>query len=236
MQAQVAVTVYDVPNPIHNQARPSRSTGRLWMHSEVVHRWATVARFTAVRSVRLATMRRLPATEHCMATSPRRQVLLTLLLLSLAAHGVLFPASVSADAEPRFVWPLDPRPALINPFDPPEHDWLPGHRGVDLGGRTGETVRAAGAGIVVFAGMVAGRPVVSIDHPNGVRTTYEPVEGVVQAGRRVQRGEAIGRLIPGHADCSTPCLHWGVRRGTDYLDPLGLIRITPIRLLPLEPA
>ncbi|MEU5840320.1 M23 family metallopeptidase [Rhodococcus sp. NPDC047139] len=144
------------------------------------------------------------------------------------------PGTGSADAE-RFGWPLDPRPTVTRQFAPPEHDWLPGHRGVDLEARTGQTVAAAGDGIVAFAGTVAGKPVVSVDHPGGLRTTYEPVAATVAAGRRVTKGDPIGTVVGGHEGCpSAACLHWGLRRSRDdYLDPLPLVRRPVIRLLPV---
>ncbi|RVW04297.1 murein hydrolase activator EnvC family protein [Rhodococcus xishaensis] len=130
-------------------------------------------------------------------------------------------------------WPLRPRPRVVRSFDKPARNWLPGHRGVDLAATPGQPVLAAGAGTVVFAGAVAGRPVVSVDHPGGLRTTYEPVEPSVTAGRRVGRGALLGTVIVGHPKCAaTACLHWGLRRDRDYLDPLPLVRAVPIRLLP----
>jgi murein DD-endopeptidase MepM/ murein hydrolase activator NlpD len=88
---------------------------------------------------------------------------------------------------------------------------------------------------VVFAGLVAGRPVVSIDHLGGLRTTYEPVSPSVSAGDLVAKGQLIGTLAPGHGGCpAAACLHWGARRGTDYLDPLGLLALGEVRLLPWE--
>jgi murein DD-endopeptidase MepM/ murein hydrolase activator NlpD len=104
---------------------------------------------------------------------------------------------------------------------------------VDLRGSPGAPVLAAGDGVVVFAGMVAGRPVVSIDHANGLRTTYEPVDPSVGAGSRVLRGAPIGTLLSSHPGCpAEACLHWGLRRGESYLDPLGLLRPLRVRLLP----
>ncbi|RVW03775.1 M23 family metallopeptidase [Rhodococcus spongiicola] len=130
-------------------------------------------------------------------------------------------------------WPLHPRPRVVRSFDKPAQNWLPGHRGVDLAAAPGQRVLAAGAGTVVFAGAVAGRPVVSVDHPGGLRTTYEPVEPSVTAGRRVGRGDLLGTVIVGHPECAaTACLHWGLRRDREYLDPLPLVRAVPIRLLP----
>jgi murein DD-endopeptidase MepM/ murein hydrolase activator NlpD len=119
-------------------------------------------------------------------------------------------------------------------FDPPAGGYGAGHRGVDLAGAPGEPVLAAGAGVVLFAGMVAGRPVISIGHTNGLRTTYEPVDPSVAAGQLVARGSPIGTVTTGHAGCpAAACLHWGLRRGDVYLDPLGLLHPPRIRLLPL---
>ncbi|ORI18353.1 M23 family metallopeptidase [Rhodococcus sp. 1168] len=149
------------------------------------------------------------------------------------AEGSLAGASPQT-ASQAFHWPLSPRPTVVTVFDPPEHDWLPGHRGVDLAGSSSQAVRAAGPGTVVFAGRVAGKPVVSIDHPGGLRTTYEPVTASVHAGMRVRASEVVGTLEPGHPSCTDTCLHWGVRRGREYLDPLALVHFTPIRLKPLH--
>ncbi|WP_308166704.1 M23 family metallopeptidase [Nocardia albiluteola] len=134
-----------------------------------------------------------------------------------------------------FGWPLRPRPPVVRRFDIPPHDWLPGHRGVDLGGVARQPVLASGNGVVAFEGEVAGKPVVSVDHPGGLRTTYEPVRASVPVGHRVVRGEVLGALEPGHPGCSTACLHWGLRRGREYLDPLGLIHFAPLRLKPVRP-
>lgn len=106
---------------------------------------------------------------------------------------------------------------------------------MDLAGTNGAPVLAAGAGTVMFAGQVAGRGVISIDHPGGLRTTYEPVSPSVTAGDLVAQGQQIGTLVPGHPGCpSAVCLHWGARRGTDYLDPLHLLGLSRVRLLPWE--
>jgi murein DD-endopeptidase MepM/ murein hydrolase activator NlpD len=126
---------------------------------------------------------------------------------------------------------------VTRPFDPPPRPWLPGHRGVDLAGSPGTLVLAAGPGVVAFAGSVAGVGVVSVDHPGGLRTTYEPVSPLVTAGARVEAGQPIGLLLPGHEGCPVDaCLHWGLRRGSDYLDPLLLLRRARMRLYPVNVA
>ena len=87
---------------------------------------------------------------------------------------------------------------------------------------------AAGSGVVVFAGMVAGQPIGGIDHPDGLRTTYEPVQPSVAGGQVVARGSPVGTLLAGHGGCpSEACLHWGLRRGETYLDPMALLRPRP---------
>jgi len=141
----------------------------------------------------------------------------------------------------RLQWPLRPGvPVVCRSFDAPVPDWQPGHRGVDLIGVPGQPVYAAEAGTVVFAGLLAGRPVVSVAHPGGLRTSYEPVEATVQAGQLVGSASALGRLATGHAGCPTAaCLHWGAMWGPAaravYVDPLGLLVSTPVRLKPLNP-
>ncbi|MBJ7287438.1 MAG: M23 family metallopeptidase [Williamsia sp.] len=116
---------------------------------------------------------------------------------------------------------------------------MSGHRGVDLTSAAEAVVRSAGDGVVNFAGEVAGKQVVSVRHPDGVLTTYEPVEPLVAAGAPVARGDALGILVTGHAGCAGVCLHWGARRGAGsgarYLDPLALLGVVRVRLKPLQP-
>ncbi|OBK72413.1 M23 family metallopeptidase [Mycobacterium sp. 1274761.0] len=139
----------------------------------------------------------------------------------------------------RLGWPLRPRPAVVRAFDAPTPNWQRGHRGVDLVGVPGQAVYSAGPGTVVFAGNLAGRPVVSMAHPGGLRTSYEPVIPSVRAGQLVAAGSPLGELIAGHQGCAaSACLHWGAMWGpaadADYVDPLGLLDTTPIRLKPLH--
>lgn len=144
-----------------------------------------------------------------------------------------------ADEEPRGEWPLRPPPEVIERFDPPDSPYGAGHRGVDLLGRVGQTVHAALAGTVTFAGMLAGRGVVVVNH-GATRTTYEPVTASLTVGTTVAAGAPIGTLqLPGSHCFPRACLHWGWIDGETYLDPLRLVGLGPVRLLPLwraEPA
>lgn len=149
------------------------------------------------------------------------------------AVPVIAGAPPAERLEQSYRWPLDGEPRVTRRFNPPPRRWLPGHRGVDLAGTPGAVVHAAGAGVVHFAGPVAGRGVVSVNHPGGLRTTYEPVTPLVAAGDPVTAGDPIGLLVAGHAGCATEaCLHWGLRRGDHYLDPLSLLGLGWVRLFP----
>ena len=100
-------------------------------------------------------------------------------------------------------------------------------------GSPGQPVRAAMGGRITFAGSLAGRGVVVVDH-GATRTTYEPVDATVSVGDTVAAGDRIGRLQLGGSHCyPAACLHWGWRDGDTYLDPLTLVGAGPVRLLPL---
>lgn len=158
---------------------------------------------------------------------------LALLIAVLAA--VLAPVAAHASPpDPVGVWPLVPEPEVVRGFDPPDDPWGAGHRGVDLLGSPGQPVRSALPGTVSWAGVLAGRGVVVVDH-GWTRTTYEPVDATVPVGTRVGAGDRIGRLSAVGSHClPRACLHWGWIRGADeYLDPLRLVGAGPVRLLPL---
>lgn len=151
-----------------------------------------------------------------------------------ARYPVLSAAAERMPAQPSWEWPLAPRPGVLRAFDPPDKPWMSGHRGVDLGAaHDGVPVTTPESGTVSFAGVVVDRPVITIDHGNGLRSSFEPVAGTLRAGDKVSKGDTIGTLLPGH--CGTrPCVHWGVRRGEEYLNPLGFVMdIRPSVLLPL---
>ena len=126
-------------------------------------------------------------------------------------------------------WPTGSPAEVLRRFSEPRQRWSPGHRGVDLAAEPGAEVRAPAAGTVAFAGFVAGRPVLSVLHGSGARTTYEPVDAHVAAGARVDRGDLLGNVAAEPAHCDRSCLHWGVRLGRDhYVDPLSLLAVEPV--------
>ncbi|MGW1545182.1 murein hydrolase activator EnvC family protein [Streptomyces sp. NPDC002309] len=139
-------------------------------------------------------------------------------------------------------WPVGVRPPILRGWEPPATRYSSGHRGVDLQAPPGTPVRAVAPGRVFYAGRVAGKGVVSLDLTGTgdppLRTTYQPVHASVREGEEVAAGEVIGATEASGSHCGTPCLHWGLRRGGTYVDPLSLLppwllRRGPSRLLPV---
>lgn len=158
--------------------------------------------------------------------------------LPLLASGAAPARAAPGDAPGAGAERVRPVPGAVERgWEPPPVRWAAGHRGVDLAARPGDPVRAPAAGRVSFAGRVAGRGVVSIElaatGEPPLRTTYEPVEARVREGDPVAAGDVVGVLEAEGSHCPTGCLHWGLRRGEVYLDPLSLLRRGPSRLLPV---
>lgn len=150
-------------------------------------------------------------------------------------HGPPVPTTfaTAADdvvAKQTYDWPSGGEVPVVRDFSPPEERWLTGHRGVDLAMDEGAEVLAAGDGRVIHAGRLNDRNLVSIEHADGLRTTYEPVSPTVAKGDAVSKGQRIGTLELGHAG-PLPVLHWGAKYPEDrYIDPLSLLERVPIRL------
>ena len=157
------------------------------------------------------------------------------LVLGLSCGLVLLAGAPAGAADgPRWLAPVAGPVQVVRGFAPPAHPWLPGHRGVDLAGRVGEPVRAPARGVVSVAGPVAGVLVVAVRHPDGLATTYQPVRAAVRRGQVVRPGQVLGVLVVVGSHCRpAACLHWGLRRGDAYLDPLGMLGPARVRLLPL---
>jgi murein DD-endopeptidase MepM/ murein hydrolase activator NlpD len=114
---------------------------------------------------------------------------------------------------------------LLRTWDAPEDDpYAPGHRGIDIGAPTGSPVFCSADGFVVFAGTVAANGTVSVDHPDGVRTSYSYLGSIaVKKGQSVRRGDVLGSVGDGHPDANLPPhVHLSARRDGVYFDPIEL--------------
>jgi murein DD-endopeptidase MepM/ murein hydrolase activator NlpD len=183
-------------------------------------------------------------------------VLVVLVAAGGVAGGVLPAAAADRAAPPPLALPATPgppasstasawalplartggQPPVVRGFTAPVHRWSPGHRGVDLAAAAGTPVLAPSDGVVTVAGRVVDRDLVVLRGPGGRRSTLEPVTPGVAVGDVVRRGQQVGVVAAFPAHCApVTCLHWGVRRGETYLDPLLLLRPprAPV-LLPLR--
>mgnify|MGYP003082164372 CR=1 FL=1 len=132
------------------------------------------------------------------------------------------------------------RPRVIRPFEKPAQHWSAGHRGVDLAVPENDRhVYAPAPGKVVFSGTVVNRKVLVIAHPDGRRSTFEPMDETLPVGTTVAAGDVIGTVAVTadserpYRRCSTPCLYWGVRQGgargdgsgktAEYINPMSLL-------------
>lgn len=186
------------------------------------HRYRAAGRLAIIVLLMLAG---LAGASAASATTPAAA--------STALPGAVLPGALPHAVAARWQWPLAGTPRVLRGFEPPPTRYAAGHRGVDLAAPVGAAVLAAGAGVVGYAGTLAGRGVVTVVH-GGLRTTYEPVAAAVRPGQLVAGGTVLGHLQAGpHCGLLRPCLHWGLLRGRVYLDPLALLGLAAVRLLPV---
>jgi murein DD-endopeptidase MepM/ murein hydrolase activator NlpD len=145
--------------------------------------------------------------------------------------------SLPVPAYGSYGWPVSG--PVIRGFEPPAGPYAAGHRGIDIASPKGSRVRTAAAGVVAFAGRIAGELHVSIDHPDGVRTSYAFLGSVlVEAGMQVERGAVLGTVGTGHPGVSPDHLHFGARYAGQYIDPMLLLErgslVGMIHLAPIE--
>ncbi len=133
--------------------------------------------------------------------------------LVIATMAVVFASTAPAAAgDASWSWPVEGvgggPPTVVGQFDAPDSTFGPGHRGIDVATLVGAPVRAVAAGVVTFAGPVAGVDVVTVDH-GAERSTYQPVSAAVSTGAWVEAGEVIGAVVVGPFHCGSACLHLG---------------------------
>ena len=138
-----------------------------------------------------------------------------------------------ASAAAAWEWPLAAPHVVVRPFAAPATRYGAGHRGIDIAATTVSptVVTAPDDGVVHYAGILFGRGVLSIQHTNGVLTSYEPVTTTLRKGDTVMRGTQIATLDPGHCAALSPCLHFGVRVDGEYLSPMNFLGGLPRSVL-----
>ena len=154
-----------------------------------------------------------------------------LLVIGVAALAALTLCGPGA----AWTWPADGQ--VLRPFGMAADPYAGGqHRGIDVAGADGSTIRAPAAGTVTFAGSVPthGRGV-TIQTDDGYAVTLVHLGTIgVEKGAVVAEGDPIGTMgSSGTPEHPVPSVHLGIRPSSDaegYVDPLGLL---PPRAVPV---
>lgn len=126
-----------------------------------------------------------------------------------------------------FIWPCPSSSRITSGFggrSSPTEGASSNHQGIDIGASTGSAIVAAAAGTVVIStySYSAGNYVM-LNHGGGVYTVYMHCSQLlVSEGQEVSQGQTIAKV--GSTGYSTgPHLHFGVRSGGQYLNPLNYV-------------
>lgn len=116
---------------------------------------------------------------------------------------------------------------VVDWFRPPVHIGAPGNRGWEYETLPDVPVVAAGAGYIRFAGQVGGSLYVSINHPDGLRSTYSYVKDIaVKKGDAVRQGDLL-------ATTKGNSFHFGIIKEGDYIDPAEVLGRTGLTEMPI---
>lgn len=132
----------------------------------------------------------------------------------------------------RWLRPVASAYSMGTRYQEPEHAYAAGHRGLDYFAPEGTSVQSPESGTVTFAGMVAGKPVLTVEVSDVLRYSFEPLVTDLAVGDVVGRGEYLGVVSEG-GHCSNVCLHFGVREHGKYVNPVKFLGGKP-RLLPVH--
>lgn len=140
-----------------------------------------------------------------------------IVLCAMVLVGVPMAAAQPQVAPADVVMYFAPTTAVIvDHFRPPAHIGARGNRGLQYG-NDDVFVAAAADGIVTFAGSIGADYYITVEHGDGLRTTYSFLAEVwVVEGQEVTAGLGI-------AMAGAEGLHFGVRLGSHYLDPEVLL-------------
>ncbi|WEK14529.1 MAG: M23 family metallopeptidase [Candidatus Microbacterium phytovorans] len=160
-------------------------------------------------------------------------VVLTMLVLAVlpwAGHASAAVAAEGVDGESEWTWPTAPV-RVARPFDLAHNPYGAGHRGVDLAAASGTVVKAPTTGVIVFAGVVVDRGVVTIDRGDGYLVSLEPVSiAEVTPGASVTVGESLTTVARGGHTMEGE-VHVGIRLDGAYVDPTLLLGRLPRAVL-----
>ncbi|WP_022696620.1 peptidoglycan DD-metalloendopeptidase family protein [Euryhalocaulis caribicus] len=118
----------------------------------------------------------------------------------------------------KFDWPIQGR--ILSAFGPKSQGLQ--NDGVNIAAKAGDPVRAAGDGVIVYAGneLAGYGELLLVEHDGGWITAYAHNRALnVKEGDRVSRGQVIAEAgQTGSVD--TPQVHFEVRQGVSPVDPM----------------
>ncbi len=131
-----------------------------------------------------------------------------------AAPAIVTGATVTAtdDEKLSWMWPSDGR--IVATFDEGKN------KGIDIAGKAGQQVMAAGAGKVMYAGSgIRGYGnLVIVKHSNSLLSAYAHNRSiVVKEGQNVNKGQVIAEM--GDSDADSVKLHFEIRQQGKPVDP-----------------
>jgi murein DD-endopeptidase MepM/ murein hydrolase activator NlpD len=131
-------------------------------------------------------------------------------------------ATVAATPPPaRFAWPLHGK--ILTPYGSQGGQK---NDGIDIQATTGEAVKAADGGTVIYAGSDVAHlgNLLLVQHPGGYITAYGNNEALlVKKGDTVKKGQAIAKA-GSSGGAASPRLHFEVRRGgSKTIDPMTVL-------------
>ena len=132
----------------------------------------------------------------------------------VAASGIVAGSTVTAsdDEKLSWMWPSDGR--IVATFDEGKN------KGIDIAGKIGQQVMAAGSGKVMYAGSgIRGYGnLVIVKHSNSLLSAYAHNRAIlVKEGQNVTKGQAIAEM--GNSDTDTVKLHFEIRQQGKPVDP-----------------
>jgi lipoprotein NlpD len=130
------------------------------------------------------------------------------------ATGIVPGATVTATDDERlsWMWPADGK--IVATFDEGKN------KGIDIAGKLGQQVMAAGAGKVMYAGSgIRGYGnLVIVKHSNSLLSAYAHNKTiVVKEGQNVAKGQVIAEM--GDSDADSVKLHFEIRQQGKPVDP-----------------
>ncbi|MFN7572947.1 MAG: peptidoglycan DD-metalloendopeptidase family protein [Betaproteobacteria bacterium] len=133
-----------------------------------------------------------------------------------AAAGKPAPGAAAMAGGIEWLWPL--KGPVLEQFNETRN------KGIDIGGKEGESVVAAGDGQVVYvgSGLRGYGNLVIVKHDDDFVSAYaHNREVLVKKDAYVKRGQKIAEV--GRTDADQPKLHFEIRRAGKPLDPLSLL-------------